>query len=146
MNPSNSFIYYFSAFIAILGATLYHFALKKLPIGINPIFNVTVIYLGAFLLSLAILPFFGGFQAIKTGYAQLNWVQIALILGVFMIELGFVLMYRAGWNLSTANLITGVAINIALLILGLWLFGEHLSVVKILGACLAIIGVALLSL
>jgi multidrug transporter EmrE-like cation transporter len=62
-----------------------------------------------------------------------------------MIELGFLLMYRYGWNLSTGNLVTGVFINVALVALGLGLLGEKLNAVNLVGIALSILGVALIS-
>lgn len=60
-----------------------------------------------------------------------------------MIELGYLLMYRYGWNLSTSNLITGVIINLTLIGIGVMLLGERLSLVNALGVALCILGVVL---
>ena len=60
-----------------------------------------------------------------------------------MIELGFLLMYRYGWNLGTGNLVTGVFINLILVGLGVTLLGEKVSVVNAIGIALCILGVAL---
>ncbi|MFN3309607.1 MAG: hypothetical protein ACK44E_10420, partial [Anaerolineales bacterium] len=72
-------------------------------------------------------------------------VQFAVAVSVFFLELGFVLMYRAGWNLSTANLVTGVFINILLVGLGLFLLREKVSLINVVGIVLSIIGVAMIS-
>jgi drug/metabolite transporter (DMT)-like permease len=62
-----------------------------------------------------------------------------------MIELGFLLMYRYGWKLSTGSLVTGVFIHIILLGLGTILLGEHVSKVNLIGIACSILGVALIS-
>jgi drug/metabolite transporter (DMT)-like permease len=62
-----------------------------------------------------------------------------------MIELGFLLMYRNGWNLGTANLVTGVFINLALLGLGMVLLGEKPNLINAIGIAACILGVALIT-
>ncbi len=62
-----------------------------------------------------------------------------------MIELGFLLMYRYGWKLSTGNLITGVIVNLVLVGLGITLLGEKVNPINALGIALSILGVALVS-
>jgi len=70
---------------------------------------------------------------------------LALAVSVMMIELGFLLMYRYGWSLSTGNIVTGVFVNISLVGLGIALLGEKISPVNIIGIVLSILGVALIS-
>ena len=71
--------------------------------------------------------------------------QLALAVSVLMIELGFLLMYRYGWNLSTGNLITGVFVNIILVGVGITLLGEKIKLINTIGIILSIIGVTLIS-
>jgi hypothetical protein len=44
-----------------------------------------------------------------------------------MIELGFLLMYRYRWSLSTGNLVTGVLVNFILVRVGAALLGEKIN-------------------
>ena len=62
-----------------------------------------------------------------------------------MIELGFLLMYRYGWNLSTGNVVTGVFVNTILVGIGIAALKEPVSVTNIIGIILSILGVALIS-
>ena len=62
-----------------------------------------------------------------------------------MIELGFLLMYRYGWNLSTGNVVTGVFVNTILVAIGITVFKESVSMTNIIRIILSIIGVALIS-
>jgi len=74
---------------------------------------------------------------------QLNWIQLALTGSVFMMESGFLFMFRYGWKLSTDYLITSVIINIALLGIGILTLGEKLSFINAIGVGISILGVAL---
>ena len=90
-------------------------------------------------------PLFSAEGGLRNHIRQLSWIQIALAVTVMMIELGFLLMYRYGWNLSTGNLVTGVFANIILVVLGVTLLGEKMSFVNAVGIVLSILGVALIS-
>lgn len=61
-------------------------------------------------------------------------------------QLGFLLMYRYGWSLSTGNIVTGVFVNILLVGLGVALLGEEMSFTNAIGIVFCILGVALIGL
>ena len=138
-------MFYISALLAIVGGLGYQFFIKRVPSTLNPLVNVVSIYLAVIVLCVALLPLFPLEGGLRNHLKQLSWLQLALAVSVAMIELGFLLMYRYGWNLSTGNLVTGVFINVALVALGLGLLGEKLNVVNLIGIALSILGVALIS-
>ncbi|MCS6908945.1 MAG: EamA family transporter [Anaerolineales bacterium] len=138
-------MYFFSAVLAILGSVAYHHFVKRISPAIHPIVSIVGIYVGVLLLSGSLLLVFPPAEGYRHHFRQINWVQLAVAISVFLIELGFVLMYRAGWNLSTANLVTGVVINILLVALGLLLLREKVSLINAIGIVLSIIGVAMIS-
>jgi hypothetical protein len=102
-------------------------------------------YLAVLAMGIVLLPFIPPEGGLLKHIRQLNWTQIALAASVMMIELGFLLMYRYGWDLSTGNLVTGVFINITLVGLGVWMLGENVSLINGIGIVLSIIGVTLIS-
>ena len=76
---------------------------------------------------------------------QLNWIQVAIAASVFLMELGYLLMYRHDWNLSTGNLITGIVVNAGLVALGVFLIGEKVSLLNAIGVFVCILDVAMIS-
>jgi multidrug transporter EmrE-like cation transporter len=74
---------------------------------------------------------------------KIGWPQIIVGFTIVGIEIGFLLMYRSGWTLSTGYIMTSVAVNIALLLIGLLFFSEKLSAVNVTGVLLCIVGVAM---
>ncbi|MBI3165913.1 MAG: hypothetical protein HYZ24_14615 [Chloroflexi bacterium] len=137
-------MFYVSASIAIIGAIGYQYFVKRVPVSLNPVVSVMGIYVAMLALGAILLPFFPIEGGVLEHVRQLNWLQLALASSVFMIELGFLLMYRHGWDLSTGNLVTGVVINVALVGLGITLLGEKLSAINFIGIALSILGVALI--
>ncbi len=138
-------MFYISAIIAITGAVGYQYLIKRIPATINPIVSVIAMYLAVLVISIILLPFFPSEGGIKQHIRQVNWIQVALAVSVIMIELGYLLMYRNGWALSTGNVTTGVFVNIILVGLGVTLLGEHISLINSIGIVLSILGVAMIS-
>ena len=102
-------------------------------------------YVVVLVISIFLLPLFPSEGGLRTQFNQLNWIQIALAVAVLMIELGFLLMYRSGWNLSTGNIVTGVFVNMTLVGIGIAALKEPVSITNVIGIILSIIGVALIS-
>ena len=138
-------MYYISAFVAILGAVGYQYFVKQIPESINPIVSVLGIYIAALVLGLILLPLFPQEGGLLKHIRKVNWTQLAVAGSVILLELGFLLMYRNGWNLSIGNLVTGVFVNIILVGFGVWLLGEKVNLINGIGMFLSIIGVALIS-
>jgi drug/metabolite transporter (DMT)-like permease len=138
-------MFYISALLAILGGLGYQFFIKRVPSTLNPFINVISIYLAVIVLCLALLPLFPLEGGLRNHLKQLSWLHLALAVSVTMIELGFLLMYRYGWNLSTGNLVTGVFINVVLVVIGLGVLGEKLNTINLIGIALSILGVTLIS-
>jgi hypothetical protein len=138
-------MFYISAGVAILGAISYQFFVKRIPGTINPVVSAMGLYLAVLAMSAVILLIIPPKGGLVSHVRQLNWLQIALGGSVLLMEIGFLLMYRYGWNLSTGNLVTGVVVNIGLLALGTLLLSEKISLVNALGIVLSIVGVALIS-
>ena len=138
-------MYYISAFLAITGAVTYNIVVKRVPPTINPIVSVMGLYVSVLTISIILLPLFPAAGGLRSHFRQLSWIQVLLAVTVVLIELGFLLMYRYGWNLSTGNLVTGVFVNIILLIVGVTILGEKISLVNAVGIGLSILGVALIS-
>ena len=138
-------MYYISAFVAILGAVGYQYFVKQIPESINPIVSVLGIYIAALVLGLVLLPIFPPEGGLLKHIRKINWTQLAVAGSVILLELGFLLMYRNGWNLSIGNLVTGVFVNILLVGLGVWLLGEKVNLINGIGMFLSILGVAMIS-
>jgi len=145
MLSKNMTMSYISACVAIAGAVGYQYFVKRVPGSLNPFVSVIAMYVAVLVLGVVLLVLFPAEGGLLRHFRQLSWIQLALAVSVIMIELGFLLMYRYGWDLSTGNLVTGVVINIFLVGLGVTLLGEKVSIINVIGIALCILGVALIS-
>lgn len=135
--------YLLSAAIAVLSMIAYQVFTKKIPTDINPVVSVIGVYLVGLLLTCALVPFFVPRGELILNAQKIGWAQIAIGVAIVGIEIGFLLMYRHGWSLSTGYIMTSVAVNIALMFIGVLFFREQLTPVNLLGLLLCIVGVAM---
>ena len=133
-----------SAGVAIVGALGHQYFVKRVPVSLNPIVSVIAMVVAVLALGVILLPLFPADGGLRHNFRQLSWFQLALAVSVIMIELGFLLMYRYGWNLATGNLVTGLFVNIKVSGLGVTLLGETVTIVNVIGFALYILGVALI--
>jgi drug/metabolite transporter (DMT)-like permease len=145
MKRKNMTMFYISACVAIVGAVGYQYFVKRVPESLNPIVSVIAMYVAVLALGVILLPLFPADGGFLHHFRKLSWIQLALAVSVLMIELGFLMMYRYGWNLSTGNLVTGVVVNLILVGLGVTLLGETVSIINAIGIAFCILGVALIS-
>ncbi len=139
------FIYYFSLALAVLGLILYHIAQKSIAPNAHPIISVLATYAAAFVATLFLLPFFPAKEGIIAAIKNLNWASYGAGIVVVAAEIGFLLAYRSGWNISLLNIISNLLVTLVLLPLGLFLFREKLNAYQIIGLILAVLSFVLLN-
>jgi drug/metabolite transporter (DMT)-like permease len=140
----NKVMFYVSAIIAIVGAIGYQYFVKRIPAALDPVVSVIGTYVAVLIIGIASLVIFPAQGGLLKHVRQLSWLQIALAVSIFLIELGFLLMYRYGWKLTTGNLVTGAIVNIALLGIGATLLHEKANFINLIGIVACIVGVALM--
>jgi len=133
--------YYATLGIAVLGSLTYHLAIKQAPANLNPFFALAVVYALALVLCLIGLAFYpDGSRALRDLRPSVAFVA----LGVVGIEVGFLLAYRAGWNVGYASLLVNAIGALVLLPIAIYWFKEGVSAAKLGGAALCLAGLALL--
>lgn len=139
-------LYYFSVGLTVVSNVLYHVFLKVTPASVNPILSLLVTYLTAATLTAMLYLFYPGKEAsVLAGLKELNWASYALGLAIVGLEVGFILAYRAGWNISLAALISSTMVSLLLIPVGLLLFREGLTMVQALGMALCLAGLVLVN-
>jgi drug/metabolite transporter (DMT)-like permease len=135
-----------SVILIVASNLLYHVSQKSIPADAHPLLSVAVTYAAALLLTLLLWPFAPGGAPKLAGLAKLNWATIGVAVSAVGIEIGFLLAYRAGWNISVGSLVVSVAVAILLLPTGLLLYREHLSAANVTGIVLCLAGLVLVML
>ena len=145
MRRSELFIFYFSIGLTVISNVLYHIAQKVTPTNVNPMLALAVTYATATIVCLALLPLFPLTESLADSLRQRNWASIALGITVVGLELGFLLAYRAGWNIGLGALVSNVAVTLLLLPIGLLFFKEQLTPTNVLGIAVSAIGLWLVN-
>lgn len=138
-------LYYFSILLVVASNILYHLSQKSTPSGVNPLVSLIVTYTTALIFSLIILPFYPSKENIVASLGKLNWASIALGISIVGLELGFLLAYRAGWNISLAQFFATVLITLLLIPIGILFFQEKLTLINVVGILLCLGGFMLIN-
>lgn len=139
-------MFYGAIALTVLANVLYHIFQKAIPAGVNPLVSLMVTYLVAATASLILLPLFPLQSDLASEFRKVNWASVALGAAIIGLELGFLLAYRQGWNISLASLVANTTVALILIPVGLMFFKEHLTPLNILGAVLALAGLILVNL
>lgn len=139
------FLFYFSIALAIASSALYHFVAKSTPSNVNFTVSLLVTYAVAFVVTLIGFFFFSPTNGISAELKQLNWASIGLAIAIVGIEFGFLLTYRAGWNLGIAAVLVNVVASLILVPAAIFFFKDKISWVNILGILVCLVGLVMLT-
>jgi drug/metabolite transporter (DMT)-like permease len=135
----------FALVIAITGQVLYHFAQKSVPSSAHPVFSLLVFYGAAAVFTLPLLIWFPMTQPLKAELSNINWAVILVAASIVLIEIGFLLAYRAGGSLSSSFVLTSAVVTVSLAIIGILFFKEAFTWQKLVGAGLCLAGIYFIS-
>ena len=140
-----TFLYVFSMALTVMANVAYHFCQKEISPNLNPLVSLFFTYLSGMLMVLVCIPLFYPGLAIRSEVRELNWATFALGFAIVGLELGFLLAYRAGWNLSLGALYSNVIVTVLLLPIGIFIYKETLTGRHWAGLVLALSGLILLA-
>lgn len=138
-------LYFFSIALVILSNVFYHLFQKTIPGNVNPIVSLIFTYGTALLASIIFLFIYPSKEGIPASFRHVHWASFALGLAVVGLEIGFLLAYRAGWNISLAALFANVILAVLLIPIGLLFYKESLSIINVIGIAFSIIGIVLIA-
>ena len=95
----------------------------------------------AFVAIYAVTP---GSPTLRESLGELNWTAAALAAAVVFLDLGFLMLYRSGFNVSFGQLVTQSAAALLLMLVGVAFFREKLSVANMAGIVLCVAGLWLI--
>jgi len=131
--------------IAILCTVGYHLVLKVTPVGVNPLLSLMLTYaLVALVFGVILLVAPGGFEW-RQELRHLNWTALALAVVIVGLDLGFLYLYRGGFEVSLGALVTQSAAAMLLLVVGVAVFREKLSAANVAGLVLCLVGLWLVN-
>ena len=131
--------------ITIAATVGYHVVLKLTPAGANPYLSLAVTYAVTTVMFFGVYAALPGPTPLRAAIGQLNWTAIALGIAVVFLDLGFMILYRGGFDISLAQLVTQSAGALLLLLVGVAFFAEKLSGANVIGILLCVVGLWLVN-
>jgi len=134
--------------MAVTFSIAYHVGQKSTPSGLNPMVALIVTYLTASVVSIIAYFLFipkEGAIGILSSLKQVNWASYVLGFAVVGLELGYLLAYRAGWNITLTSLISNSLVALLLIPVGMFFFKESLSTNTVIGILLCLSGLFFIS-
>ena len=131
--------------VAIAATVAYHIVMKLTPVGANPYLSLAVTYAVTTLVFAGVYVVLPGAVPLRGALTQLNWTALALGVVVVFLDLGFLMVYRGGFDVSLGQLVTQSAAALLLLLIGVAYFAEKLSLVNVGGIALCVVGLWLIN-
>jgi len=139
------FMYVFSIALIVASNILYNICQKSTPEKANPFAALLLTYLVAGILTVIAFFLSKPEKTLIQSFKGLNWTSPLLGLAIVGLEFGYIMAYRAGWNISVGSLVANILLALALIPIGILFYQEGFGFNKILGAILCIAGLILIN-
>lgn len=126
--------------LLVLSNVLYNICSKSMPADVHPLAVLPITYLISAVIST------GLYLALERGgnllqeYSRMNWSSFLLGVVLVGLECGSIYMYKAGWDLSTGQMIYSALIAICLIFIGWFFYHETITATKLLGVVICMVG------
>ena len=131
--------------LIVLSNVFYNVCSKETPAAINPLASLTVTYLIGAVFSAVMYFALNRGGSLLAEYRNLNWSSFVLGLAVVGLEVGSIYMYKAGWNISSGQLVYSSILAVCLILIGTIAYHETISTTKIFGILVCMFGLFLIN-
>ncbi len=131
--------------LIVLSNVFYHICTRSSPEGVNPFAALTATYAVGAAVSAAAYFLTAQGGSLLGEYKHMGWQPLVLGLAIVGLEAGYIYMYRAGWPISTAQLICSALLAVCLLAVGWLLWRESLTLTKLIGVAVCLAGLYLIN-
>ena len=126
--------------LIVLSNIFYHICAKSSPDAVNPFATLIVTYLVGAVTALICFLTIGKGTSLSAEMKQLNWAPFVLGVAIVGLEVGFIYLYKAGWNVSTGQMVASTVLSICLIFVGWLLYREALTLSKLIGIAICLVG------
>lgn len=137
--------HFLPVFIIVASNIFYNISTKSTPVKINPFFSLVFTYLAAAGASLVLFLVTDTERNVAAQTKMLNWTSFLLAGCILGLELGYILLYRAGWDISMGSLVANIGLAIALIVIGALFYKEHITLNHFIGMVLCLAGLVFIN-
>jgi drug/metabolite transporter (DMT)-like permease len=134
------FMYIFSIIIIVASNVIYNICSKSIPEKANPFSALFITYIVGALVTVIAFRFYKTDKGFFDSLKDLNWASFVLSFSIVGLEFGYIMAYRAGWNISIGSLVANILLALMLIPIGIFLYKEDFSMTKVFGIILCIVG------
>ena len=131
--------------LVVLSNTLYQVCAKSVPDGMNPLASLTVTYLVGAIVSCVMYCILNRNADLLREIRLTNWAPIVLGVVIVGLEVGFIYAFRAGWQISMAQIVSSAVLAVILIFVGYLLYHEAITWNKVVGIIICLAGLVLIN-
>ena len=139
------FSYIWPIALVVLSNTLYQICAKSVPEGMNPLASLTITYLIGAVVSCVLYYVLNRNANLIREVKLLNWAPVVLGIVIVGLEVGFIYAFRAGWQISMAQIVSSAILAVILIFVGYLLYHEAITWNKIVGIIVCLAGLVLIN-
>lgn len=131
--------------LILLSNTMYQICAKSVPEGMNPFASLTITYAVGTIASLGMYFLLTKDSNLIREYKEVNWAPFVLGIVIVGLEVGYIYAYKAGWAVSTCQIVQAAILAVILIFVGYFLYKEGITWNKIVGIIVCLAGLGLIS-
>ena len=139
------FAYIWPIALAVLSNVFYQICAKSVPGDMDPLASLTVTYAVGAAVSLVLYFALNRGASLMAEYRRVNWAPFVLGLAIVGLEVGYIYAFKAGWPVSTAQIVQAAVLSVILIAVGRMLYGEPVTWNKALGIGVCLAGLAIIN-
>lgn len=126
--------------LVVLSNIIYQVCAKSVPKEMNTMASMTITYLVGAVCSAVVFFLTSRENNLLQEFKKLNFAPFLLGVSVVGLEVGFIYAYKNGWAVSTASIVQSAFLSVALIFVGAILYHEIITVNKIIGIGICLVG------
>ncbi len=138
-------IYILPIILIVISNVVYQICAKSVPNQMNPWASLTITYLVAAVISAILYVVFQKDGSLIKEYSHTNWAPFLLGMSIVGLEGGFIYAYKVGWSVSTVSTTQSAVLAVALIMVGFLLYQEAITVNKVIGIVICLIGLVFMN-
>lgn len=131
--------------LVVLSNVAYQICAKSVPNDVSPLVSLTITYSVGAVMSLILFFVLNMGANITTEFSKVNWAPFVFGVVLVGLEVGWIYAYRAGWQVSTAQIVQSAFLAVALIFLGTFTYKEALTWNKLVGVVICLIGLVFIN-
>lgn len=131
--------------LVVLSNVFYQICAKSVPDRMDPFASLTITYLVGAAASLVMFFVVSRGGNLLQEYQKTNWSPFVLGLVIVGLEVGYIYAYKAGWPVSTAQIVQAAVLAVILIFVGRLLYHEGITWNKLAGILVCLAGLGLIN-